>query len=101
MRNTAFALAALAATVLGATAAVAETGPSPDKRPLEQVQFSHQNSFGYSGPSAASSIDISPDKRELGEGNLRPNFSHETQSNYGGDTGPAFDITPDKRPLGQ
>jgi hypothetical protein len=40
--------------------------------------------------------DITPDQRPLGE----QSFSHETQSNYGGDAS-AFDITPDRRPLGE
>jgi hypothetical protein len=40
--------------------------------------------------------DITPDQRPLGE----LSFSHETQSNYGGDAG-SFDITPDQRPLGE
>ena len=99
MRNTIIALAALAAAALPASAAFADTGPSPDQRPLE-IEFSQQSTYGYSGASAASATDISPDKRDLGEGNVRPNFSHETQSNYGGDAGPAFDISPDQRPLG-
>ena len=99
MRNTVFALAALAAAALPATAAFADAGLSPDQRPLE-IEFSQKATYGYSGVSAASDTDISPDKRDLGEGNVRPNFSHETQSNYGGDAGPAFDISPDQRPLG-
>jgi hypothetical protein len=39
--------------------------------------------------------DITPDQRPLGE----TSFSHETQSNYGGDIGQ--NITPDARPFGE
>jgi hypothetical protein len=40
--------------------------------------------------------DITPDQRPLGE----LSFSHETQSNYGGDAA-GQNVTPDQRPLGE